>query len=276
MILAPPPVSPSVLDDFSPFTRLDGARERGLLLVADHAKADLPPAYGHLGLEAAQFARHIAYDIGIEGVAVELNRLLDVPVVMANFSRLLIDPNRGVDDPTLVMQLSDGALVPGNAQLDQAEITHRLTSYYEPYHQAISAEIAAFLAQDITPVILSLHSFTHQWRGTLRPWQLGVLWDKDPRFAVPLLEKLRSDPGLVVGDNEPYTGQLKGDCMYRHGTGRGLAHGLLEIRQDLIQDLEGQKIWAGRLAQMLSELLAQAAVIAPCRSICHFGSKTDE
>ena len=263
-------------DDFTAFTRLDGTREAGLIVVADHAKALLPPAYGALGLCEQQFARHIAYDIGIEGVARHLNAFMNVPVLMANFSRLLIDPNRGQDDPTLVMRLSDGALVPGNVHLDQAEITHRLTTYYKPYHQAISAEIEAFLAAGVVPILLSLHSFTDNWRGTLRPWQLGVLWDKDPRFAVPLLEKLRSAPGLVVGDNEPYTGQLKGDCMYRHGTSRGLAHGLLEIRQDLIRDVDGQQAWAGRLAEVLTELLAQEAVIAPCRTICHFGSKTDE
>ena len=149
-------------------------------------------------------------------------------------------------------------------------------TYYQPYHQAISDEIDAFLAVDIVPVLLSLHSFTDSWRGAARPWQLGVLWDKDPRFAMPLLKTLRADPDLVVGDNEPYTGQLNGDCMYRHGTSRGLAHALLEVRQDLIQDLEGQQVWAERLAGVLSGLLAQEAVIAPCRSICHFGSKTDE
>ena len=108
----------TITDDFSAFTKFDGMREAGLIVVADHAKALLPPAYGSLGLCDQQFARHIAYDIGIEGVVRHLNALMNVPVVMANFSRLLIDPNRGEDDPTLVMRLSDGAVIPENAAID--------------------------------------------------------------------------------------------------------------------------------------------------------------
>lgn len=254
---------------------LKGDERSGLLLLADHAMPHLPPGYGSLGLAPAQFERHIAYDIGIEGLARKLNAKLSLPTIMAGFSRLLIDPNRGEDDPTLIMQLSDGAVVPGNANISPEEVMHRKAHFYRPYHQAITSMIDRFLAQGITPILLSLHSFTHNWRGDIRPWHAGVLWDRDDRFVHPLLDALRADTALVVGDNKPYTGQLKGDCMYRHGTSRGLAHALLEVRQDLIDSEEGQEAWASRLAGILSGLLADEALLARCREVEYFGSYSD-
>lgn len=263
------------IPDFSPVTVLNGDLSRGLLIVADHAKADLPAAYGTLGLGRSEFERHIAFDIGIEGVARRLHALLNIPVVMANYSRLLIDPNRGEDDPTLVMRVSDGALIPDNAYIVQDEITRRIELYHRPYHGAIRHEIERFFAAEIVPILLSLHSFTPLWRGVQRPWHTGVLWDQDPRFVTPFLAALRADQSMIVGDNEPYTGKLKGDCMYRHGTRLGLSHALLEIRQDLIANSEGQAEWAERLGGLLTELLDQEHVIAPCRQTCHFGSYAD-
>lgn len=261
--------------EFSAFHSLEGDLRKGLLILVDHASAALPPEYGTLGLDEAQFSRHIAYDIGIEGVARGLNNELDVPVVMSQFSRLLIDPNRGVGDPTLVMQISDGAVIPANANVSAQEVAYRVEQFHQPYHQAISANIEQFLENDICPIIISLHSFTDNWRGTLRPWQAGILWDQDPRFVKPLLSALREDPRLTVGDNEPYTGQLKGDCMYTHGTSRGLAHALIEIRQDLIEHEAGQQEWAMRLSEIFTRLLSDEKVIAPCRQACHFGCYAD-
>lgn len=272
--MASEPKQPSSCE-FSPHLRLSGARRAGLLIVVDHARPALPAAYGDLGLEAEQFERHIAYDIGIEGVARQLNERLDVPVVMATFSRLLIDPNRGEDDPTLVMRLSDGAVIPENARISRSGIERRADEFYRPYHTAIDDEIDAFLAEGLPPVLLSLHSFTNIWRGKDRALHAGILWDRDDRFALPLLQALRGPGDLHVGDNEPYTGQLKGDCMYRHGTLRGIAHALLEIRQDLIRDDAGQAAFAARLADMLAQLLANEDLMANCREIRHFGSVTD-
>lgn len=239
---------------FSPFTRLDGERSRGWLVLADHASAALPEGYGSLGLGPDQLERHIAYDIGIKGVATALHGLLNVPVVMAEFSRLLIDPNRGEEDPTLIMRLSDGAVVPGNREIEASEAERRKALYYRPYHQAIDDEIDRFLAAGITPRLLSLHSFTDDWRGMRRPWHAGVLWDEDERLVAPLLAALRAEPELVVGDNEPYTGRLEGDCMNRHGTKRGLPHALLEIRQDLIADEAGQQEWAERIVRVVGKI----------------------
>lgn len=260
---------------FAPVHLLEGALEPGLLIVADHAMATLPAPYGSLGLPASEFERHIAYDIGVEGVVRGLHALLNVPVVMAGFSRLLIDPNRGENDPTLIMQLSDGAVVPGNAGLGEAERERRKAAFHRPYHQAISQAIEAFLAAGITPILLSVHSFTDSWRGVSRPWHAGLLWDQDKRFVTPLMAALAHEPGLIVGDNQPYTGRLKGDCMYTHGTSRGLAHALLEIRQDLIATAEGQADWAALLARILSQLLTDEAQLAACRRVEYFGSYSD-
>ena len=261
---------------FTPFKHLKGEMNLGLLILADHASADLPDVYGSLGLANEEFSRHIAYDIGIEAVATGLHQALNVPVVMSQFSRLLIDPNRGVDDPTLVMRISDGALIAGNAQIDETEVERRKALYYKPYHQTISDQIDQFLAADICPIILSLHSFTDNWRGTPRPWHGGILWDQDHRFVRPLLSALQSEESLHIGDNEPYTGMLKGDCMYRHGTSRGVAHALLEIRQDLIKSTTGQNEWIERMARHLTALLSDKELIAPCRNLVYFGSYADK
>jgi predicted N-formylglutamate amidohydrolase len=179
---------------------------------------------------------------------------LGAPAVLSRFSRLLIDPNRGVDDPTLIMQISDGLIVPGNVNIGPDEAAARIERYYRPYHKAVERLIEAGIAAGKPPVIVSVHSFTQAWKGVPRPWAIGVLWDKDPRLALPLLAALREIPGIEVGDNAPYSGQLKGDTLYRHGTARGLAHALVEVRQDLILGAEGQAQWAGLIADALRKV----------------------
>ena len=157
---------------FSPFEAVNEGGDHAVILVCDHASNALPKEYGTLGLDAAQLKRHIAYDIGASAVtrALALAREMNAPAVLAGFSRLLIDPNRGADDPTLVMKLSDGAIVPGNRNADEAEIAKRIARFHEPYHQAIAARIAKARAQGKTPVLVSVHSFTPVFRGRARPW----------------------------------------------------------------------------------------------------------
>ncbi len=155
----------------------------GLIFLCDHAANALPPGYGTLGLEPGAFAAHIAYDIGAAEAARALAEAYGAPVILGRYSRLLVDLNRGADDPTLVMKLSDGRIVPGNADVDAAEIAHRLSRYHRPYHAAIAAEIAALRAAGTVPVLISIHSFTPAWKGRARPWQVGVLWDRDDRLA---------------------------------------------------------------------------------------------
>lgn len=256
-------------------TRLGGRLDAGVILLCDHAENALPAEYDALGLPAPEFERHIAYDIGARAVMERLAATLGAPAVMTRFSRLLIDCNRGEDDPTLIMRLSDGAIIPGNRVLSAEERAKRIARYYRPYHAEITSLIDLALANGTVPILLSVHSFTPSWRSVLRPWHAAVLWDKDPRLAHPLLDALRADPSLVVGDNEPYHGALKGDCMWRHGTSRGLAHAIVEIRQDLIGSERGQAEWADRLAAAMRRILAAPGADADLRRVQHFGSHTD-
>jgi predicted N-formylglutamate amidohydrolase len=255
-----------------PYRSIEGDLRTGLLILCDHAENTIPEPYANLGLRSEDLNRHIAYDLGAAPVAERLAELLGAPVLLSRFSRLLIDPNRGLDDPTLIMQISDGLVVPGNAGLDEAAVAARVAGYYAPYHQAIERAIDAGIAAGKPPAVVSVHSFTQAWKGMPRLWSVGVLWDKDPRLALPLLEGFRAIPGIVVGDNAPYTGQLKGDTLYRHGTRRGLAHALIEVRQDLILGPEGQAEWATRLAEVLRKVMRLGG---PLHAIEIHGSCTD-
>ena len=257
--------------DFPAFVTVPGEPSSGLILICDHAANALPPEYGSLGLPASEFHRHIAYDPGAAALTRALAAALAAPAVLSTFSRLLIDANRGEDDPTLIMRLSDGAVVAGNSRLDAAERAQRIARFHAPYHAAVDAAIDAALAAGVVPAIFSLHSFTPVWRGVPRPWHCGVLWDRDPRMAVPLIEALRADRSLVVGDNEPYAGALVGDSMYRHATQRGLAHALIEVRQELIADDIGVAMWAARLVALLSELNSDPAL----HQVRAYGSNAD-
>jgi len=259
-----------------PFTRLPGNLSKGCIILCDHASNRMPASYGTLGLSPNELSRHIAFDIGAAGVTRYLSELLGAPAVMANFSRLLIDPNRGDDDPTLVMRLSDGAIVPGNAEIDEAEVERRKTNFYQPYHDAVDALIDEELAVGTIPVLVSIHSFTARFRDRARPWHVAVLWDKDDRLPVPLIEQLRCEPDVIVGENEPYSGELKGDCLYRHGTKRGLAHALIELRQDLIGEVSGQRAWADRLARVLSDLLDRPTLASKLHQTRYYGSNTEK
>lgn len=247
--------------DDSPFEILDGDRSRGLVLLADHATNRVPAAYGRLGLPGAAFERHIAYDIGIEGLTRALAERLDVPAVMSRFSRLLIDPNRGEDDPTLIMRISDGAIVPGNHPITTDEWRRRLETYHRPYHGAVSETIGKVAeASGTAPLVISLHSFTPFWKGTPRPWHITVLWDSDHRAVDPLLAELAAIPGVVTASNEPYDGALRGDTMFRHCMKAGIPHALIEVRQDEIGEQAGIARWAERLAPVLARLNADEAL----------------
>lgn len=238
------------------FEIVSGRADAGVIVLCDHACNAFPPGYGTLGLPADQLERHIAYDIGAAGVTRRIAATLGIPAILTRYSRLLIDPNRGADDPTLIMRLSDGAVVPGNRKITEEDRERRVRLYYEPYHRAVDGIIDACIAAGAPPLLLSMHSFTESWKATPRPWHIGILWDNlDGRFAQPMLDLLYAEQDLIVGDNEPYTGTLVGDCMWQHGQQRGLASALVEIRQDLIRDAEGQAAWADRLCRIVAKIV---------------------
>ncbi len=253
-----------------PFDLVAGGAGQRLILFCDHASNALPPAYGGLGLSRESLRCHIAYDIGAERIVRRLAALTGASAALAMFSRLLIDPNRGEDDPTLVMRISDGALIPGNARIGAEEVARRVDAFWRPYREACAGLIDATLAAGAVPAMIGLHSFTPHFQGRARPWQVGVLWDKDPRLALPLIEALRAE-NLVVGDNEPYDGALRGDSMYEHSTRRGLPGALIEIRQDLLETSEQCEAWAARLARILPPILARPET----RRVEFYGSRTD-
>jgi predicted N-formylglutamate amidohydrolase len=248
------------------FEAIPGAVDSGALIICDHASNAIPRGYGALGLQPETLERHIAYDIGAAEVTRALAAMLGAPAVLSTYSRLLIDPNRGLDDPTLVMRYSDGAVVPGNAYIDAAEIASRSGRYWAPYRQEIAATADAMMATGEPPALISIHSFTPVMRSLARPWKIGILWDRDDRVPRSLIEAMLSEADLradEVGDNEPYDGALAGDTIDAVATSRGLANALIEIRQDLIADKHGAIAWAERLARILRPIIADRRAREP-------------
>lgn len=225
------------------------------LVTCDHASNAVPDwvAGGDLGLPPADMCRHIAWDVGAAGLSRALARELGAPAILARFSRLVIDANRGEDDPTLLMRLYDGSVIPANRRADAAERERRLDRLHRPYHAALAA-LAGHRA------ILAVHSFTPRLRGRPpRPWHVGVLHSHlDGRLALPLLARLGAEPDLVVGDNQPYDGHLPGDAIDRHALRAGRLNVLIELRHDLIATPEAQVAWARRLAPHLTGALSDA------------------
>ena len=230
------------------------------LVTCDHASNRVPAdiSGGDLGIAPDDMERHIAYDVGAAGLAVALAERLDSPAILSDFSRLVIDPNRGEDDPTLVMRLYDGTIIPANRSVDLAEVERRLATLHRPYHTAY----AAMAARQTDTVIVAIHSFTPCLRGRLpRPWEVGILYSHlDARLSVPLIDCLRALPGLCIGDNEPYDGHLPGDAIDRHALQHGRHNTLIELRNDLIGDAALQGAWAARLAAALEAALLRANV----------------
>ncbi|MBM3537813.1 MAG: N-formylglutamate amidohydrolase [Alphaproteobacteria bacterium] len=229
------------------------------LLLCDHAGRRVPKALGDLGVEAAAFERHIAWDIGAAEVARRLSVRLDAPLVYSNYSRLVVDVNRRPDDPTCVPEESDGTKVPGNLNLSSVSRTVRLSCLHEPYHRLVDERLSR-MRQSGVPSVVSVHSFTPVWKGIERPWHIGVLWNRDGRLAQPLIRCL-AELGIVVGDNQPYSGQDEhGYTLPRHVERVGIPHVLLEIRQDLIDTRRGAEDWSEKLYAALGPLLADPAL----------------
>jgi predicted N-formylglutamate amidohydrolase len=236
--------------DPEPFVAFDAAEGSPYVMTADHAGREIPSVLGSLGLTQAELDTHIAWDIGIGGVSRSLQRELGAFLILQTYSRLVIDCNRPLEAPSSIAELSEHTEIPGNRDLSDAERTRRVQAVFMPYHARIEQELARRENAGEQTILIAMHSFTPRYKGVNRPWQVGVLYNRDARLAHALLRTL-ADEGLTVGDNEPYFVSDESDFgIPRYGEQRGHVHVELEIRQDLIAEPEGQA--------RMSELVARA------------------
>jgi predicted N-formylglutamate amidohydrolase len=255
---APPPAAPAG-EDPPAFVVERPSGASAFLITCDHAGRRLPARLGTLGLSEADLGRHIAWDIGVAGLARQLAARLDAVAILQTYSRLAIDANRPPGSPDSIVGRSDGTPIPGNQDVSAGEAERRAREIFHPYHDRIRRELDERRQAGRDTVLVCLHSFTPALGdGKARIWHAGVLHLRDTRLAHPLLELLRAEPGLVVGDNQPYAASDATDySLVEHGEGRGLLHVELEVRQDLILDEAGQIAWAERLAPLLQRAHAR-------------------
>ncbi|MFQ5784390.1 MAG: N-formylglutamate amidohydrolase [Alphaproteobacteria bacterium] len=256
IILAPDEPSPVTVE------RENGASP--FFLVCDHAGKTIPRSLGNLGLPDFERERHIAWDISAARVARRLSARFDATLVLQTYSRLVIDCNRQPGGDGSIATLSEITEVPGNRDLRSGAAAARARKIFHPYHDAIAAALDARAAAGRPSVLVAVHSFTPVFKDERRPWHLGILYNRDPRFARILLDMLAGDDALCIGDNRPYA--VGDDTDYTipvHGEQRGLPHVELEIRQDLIENEAGQAEWAERLDVLLSGALERLRVADP-------------
>jgi len=241
--------------DVPPVREENPAGSSPFLLTCDHYGRLIPHALGDLGVPASEMTRHIAWDIGIAGVAEQLSKHLNAHLIAQRYSRLVIDCNRPPDAVSSIPVISEATTVPGNENLSRAAAQARREGIFEPYHRRITEVIDRRLRENIPTALVSLHSFTPVYAGVPRPWHIGTLYQHDTRLPPLLLKLLRAEADLVVGDNEPYAVDDATDYTIPvHGERRGLMNSGIEIRQDLIADQAGEKQWADRLARIFGEI----------------------
>ena len=239
-------------DEPAPFEVIEDSAGSPFLITCDHAGKRLPRALGDLGLTPAELERHIAWDLGAAGVARALARGLGACAVLQTYSRLVIDCNRPLGVPSSIADISEHTIIPGNQALPPGAAERRAREVFEPYHARIREELARRARASQPTVLIAMHSFTPTFKGVARPWHVGMLYNRDARLAHALLELLRRDPALVVGDNEPYSVSDSTDYgVVEYGERAGNLHVEIEIRQDLLSTEAGQAAWAERFAELL-------------------------
>lgn len=250
---------PWIADDEPPAYELVNPDGRGrAILVCDHASRAIPRRLGSLGLSPRDRERHVAWDIGAASVAWRLSRMLDAPLALPGYSRLVVDCNRPLHEPDAFAAQSEDVVIPGNLSITEQEKAERAAAFFWPYHDALHRLVESRVADGGVPVMVSIHSFTPVYRGERRPWHIGVHHRWDRRGAEHALQALRADGSLHVGDNEPYPLALNEDYTVPvHAERRGMPYVLFEIRQDLIAAEAGAEAWADRLGTLLTALLAE-------------------
>ncbi|MET4635138.1 N-formylglutamate amidohydrolase [Kaistia defluvii] len=241
-------------EDPEPVGLIDRGDASPFVLICDHAGNAVPKALGGLGLPQAELDRHIGIDIGILGVSERLAEQLGASLVFQRYSRLVVECNRRVTSPDSIALVSDGTIVPANADLAPDQRAERIDEIAAPYHRQIVAILDRRAEAGLPTILVSMHSFTPSLRARpfQRPWQIGLCYANDKRFTIPVLEALGQEAGLVIGSNEPYSVDLVKDYSIPvHGEERGLPYVEFEIRQDLIGETAGQEEWAARLGRVL-------------------------
>jgi len=243
--------------DSPPFTTYNDHAKSPVLVVADHASPYFPASLNQLGLADWVLERHVAWDIGVDKLARFLADELDAQAVLAGFSRLIIDPNRQPDAPSAIPEISDGIAIPGNMGLNPQQREQRIQSFFRPYHDMIAQRLKSFEAKGLVPVMIAVHTCSPVFDRIVRPWHVGIMWDKDPRIPVKLIQRLGAMPGVCVGDNEPYSGRHPHDfTIDHHAEPAGLPHVGIEVRQDLVNEEAGARKWAAILAEGLRDILS--------------------
>jgi len=262
------PASLLTADDPPPFRVERASGTSPLVLVCDHAGRALPARLGDLGVSAADLERHIAWDIGVAEVGRKLAARLDAFLITQTYSRLVIDANRPLESPQSIVTVSESTRIPGNEGIGEEAAAQRAKEIFDPYHDRIREELDARAAHGRPSILVTLHSFTPVFLTRSRSWHAGVLYNRDARLAHVLLDLLRKEPELVVGDNEPYAASEQTDyALVEHGERRGLLNVEIEIRQDLIAHERGQVEWAERLAHVLERAHRQfGGVNVPSRT----------
>jgi predicted N-formylglutamate amidohydrolase len=250
-------------DDPPPFEVVNPSGSAPFLLVCDHASRQIPPRLNKLGLADWVLERHVACDIGAKALTLALSKRFDAVAVLAGYSRLVVDLNRQLHDPSAFIKVSDGIAIPGNIELDEAGRQARIETFFDPYHAAVSDALDGLAARGHVPAVVSIHTCTPVFNRVVRRWHIGIMWDVDSRIARPLLANLEQVPDLCVGDNEPYSGAHPNDfTIDYHAESNGLPCVGIEVRQDLVDSAEGAERWAGILGDGLAPILAEPGLYA--------------
>ena len=224
-----------------------------MLLLCDHASNAVPSSLVNLGLKTKDLERHIAYDIGAEAIANQLSMELDLTLITAGYSRLVIDLNRPSDHSDSILENIDGISIPANKGLTATARAARIEEIFDPYHRRIEQELTRLQNSGSPPVILSIHSFSPSYGHHPRPWDIGVLWNRDHRLALPLINMLKS-LNLNVGDNEPYSGKQLAYTIDTHAGSAGLSNCAIEISQKQISNAAGIRYWSKILIKILPDI----------------------
>ena len=248
-------------EDPPPFQVVNGEGSAPFLLVCDHASRAIPHHMKQLGVADWVLERHVACDIGARALTLALSERFDAPAVLAGYSRLVVDLNRQLHDASAFIKVSDGIAIPGNIEMDERERAERIQSFFDPYHTAVDEALARFTRRGHVPALLSIHTCTPVYNRVVRRWHVGVMWDKDPRIARPLLDRLAGFPDVCVGDNEPYSGAHPNDfTVDHHAESNGFPCVGVEVRQDLVDTPEGATHWAGILGDAFDPVMANEAL----------------